>query len=121
MFTGFATGKVASYTLIDGALRKASAASVGVAVQALVYSEGILLIGCSDGGLRLIPIRDGAHFSSDLSLWPGVNNKSSPGITSLNLSIVGMAKDGSGKCICCTGAEDGSIAIFELKKAARAI
>jgi factor associated with neutral sphingomyelinase activation len=120
MFTGFATGKVASYALADGALRKASAASVGVAVQSMVYSEGILLIGCSDGGLRLIPIRDGAYFSSDLSLWPSVNNKSSPGITSVNLSIIGMANDGSGKCICCTGAEDGSIAIFELKRAVRA-
>jgi len=120
LFTGFATGKVASYALVDGSIQKASAASVGVAVQALAYKEGILLVGCSDGGLRLIPIRDGAYFSSDLSLWPSINNKSSPGITSVNLSIIGTAKDGSGKCICCTGAEDGSIAIFELKKAVHA-
>jgi hypothetical protein len=35
LFTGFATGKVASYTLTDGAMRKASAASVGVAVSVL--------------------------------------------------------------------------------------
>jgi WD40 repeat protein len=119
LFTGFASGKVASYALVDGGIRKASGASVGVAVQSLAYSEGILLVGCSDGGLRLIQIRDCAYFTFDLSLWPSVNNKTSPGITSVNLSIIGMAKDGSGKCICCTGAEDGSIAIFELKRAAR--
>jgi hypothetical protein len=35
LFTGFATGKVASFTLKDGALRKVSAASVGVAVSTL--------------------------------------------------------------------------------------
>lgn len=119
LFTGFATGKVASYSLIDGSIRKASAASVGTAVQTLVYSGGILLIGCSDGGLRLIPIRDGTYFTSDLSLWPNINNKNSPGLTSVNLSFVGTSNNGSGKCICCTGAEDGSIAIFELKRASR--
>ncbi|KAG7359797.1 Beige/BEACH domain containing protein [Nitzschia inconspicua] len=119
LFTGFATGKVASYVLVDGSIRKASAASVGVAVQSLVHSYGILLIGCSDGGLRLIPIRDGAYFTSDLSLWPNVNNTNSPGLTSVSLSFMGMSNNGSGKCICCTGAEDGSIAIFELKRASR--
>lgn len=117
MFAGFATGKVASYSLVDGAMRKASVASVGVSVQSLVYAEGILLVGCSDGGLRLIPIRDGTYFTSDLSLWPSVNNKSSPGLTSVNLSIMGMKTSDSGSCVCCTGGEDGSIAIFEIKKA----
>jgi hypothetical protein len=118
LFTGFSTGKVASFTLLDGSMRKASAASVGVAVQCLAYAENLLLIGCADGGLRLIPIRDGAYFTSDLSLWHAVNNKSSPGISSVSLSFVsGNMADGSAKCICCTGAEDGSVALFELKKA----
>jgi hypothetical protein len=116
LFTGFATGKVASYSLSDGGMKRASAASVGVAVQCLVYSDGILLIGCADGGLRLIPIREGAYFTSDLSFWPAVHNKSSPGISSVGLSFMGTSPDGSGRCICCTGAEDGSIAIFELKR-----
>jgi hypothetical protein len=115
LFAGFATGKVASYALIDGTMRKASVASVGVPVQSLVYAENILLVGCADGGLRLIPIRDGTYFTPDLSLWPSVNNKSSPGLTSVNLSI--MKKDDSVTCICCTGGEDGSIAIFEIKRA----
>jgi len=117
LFAGFATGKVASFTLSDGVLKKASAASVGFAVQALCYSEGVLLIGCADGGLRLIPIRDGAYFTSDLSLWPAVHNPSSPGITSVGMSFMGNATDGSGRCVCCTGAADGSVALFELKKA----
>lgn len=74
-------------------------------------------MGCADGGLRLIPIRDGAYFTSDLSLWPAVNNKSSPGLTSVSISFAFSPGD-SGRCICCTGAEDGSVALFELKKAA---
>eukprot|EP00980_Cylindrotheca_fusiformis_P009089 scaffold1965_cov110-Cylindrotheca_fusiformis.AAC.12 len=119
LFTGFATGKVASFTLSGGAIRKVSAASVGVAVQCLAYSENILLVGCSDGGLRLIPTRDGAQFTTDLSLWPAVNNKSSPGLSTVDMSFVGNAADGSGKCVCCTGAEDGSVALFELKRAIR--
>jgi WD40 repeat protein len=117
LFAGFATGKVTSYSLVDGSIRKGSVASVGVAVQSIVYAEGILLVGCSDGGLRLIPIRDGTYFTSDLSLWPKVNNKSSPGLTSVNISIAGTTKDDSGRCVCCTGGEDGSIAIFEIKRA----
>jgi factor associated with neutral sphingomyelinase activation len=113
LFTGFNTGKVASYSLVDGSMRRASVASVGVAVQSLVYAEGILLIGCADGGLRLIPIRDHSYFTQDLSLWPSINNKNSPGLSSLTLSF------SSGKCICCTGGEDGTVAIFELKRALR--
>eukprot|EP00934_Nitzschia_sp_Nitz4_P001198 Nitzschia sp. Nitz4//scaffold56_size114212//51688//55330//NITZ4_003948-RA/size114212-snap-gene-0.172-mRNA-1//1//CDS//3329554700//1198//frame0 len=118
LFTGFATGKVATYSLVDGTMKRASAASVGVPVQCLVYSEGILLIGCADGGLRLIPIRDGATFTSDLSLWPAVNGKSAPGLTSVTISYLGNVADGSGKCVCCTGGEDGSVALFELKRVA---
>jgi hypothetical protein len=117
LFTGFATGKVASYSLVDGTMRKASVASVGVSVQSLVYAEGILLVGCSDGGLRLIPIRDCTYFTPDLSLWPSVNNKTSPGLTSVNLSIIRMKKGDGGTCVCCTGGEDGSIAIFEIQRA----
>ena len=117
LFAGFATGKVASFSHFAGGMKKASAASVGFAVQALCYSEGVLLIGCADGGLRLIPIRDGADFIADLSLWPAVHNQSSPGITSVGISFMGNASDGSGRCVCCTGAEDGSVALFELKRA----
>jgi len=113
LFTGFNTGKVASYSMIDSSMRRASVASVGVSVQSLVYAEGILLIGCSDGGLRLVPIRDHSYFTQDLSLWPSINNKNSPCLSSISISFLG------GKCICCSGGEDGSVAIFELSRALR--
>ena len=85
-------------------------------VQCLFYSESILLVGCADGGLRLIPVRGGAYFANNPTLWTAVNGKSSPGISSVSMSYVGNPIDGSGRCMCCTGADDGSVALFELKK-----
>lgn len=115
LFAAFATGKVSSYALADGALDRESAVSVGVAVLSLVYSEGILLVGCSDGGLRLIPVRDGGYFDSKPTLWPAVNDKSSPGISAISIAYE-LIQNGRGRCICCTGSEDGSVALFELNK-----
>ncbi|CAB9510437.1 Lipopolysaccharide-responsive and beige-like anchor protein [Seminavis robusta] len=117
LFTGFSTGKVASLTLEGGVLRKESALSFGVAVNALVYSEGILLVGCADGGLRLIPVSNGTKFDGKPSLWPAVNNRNSPGISSINVTYAQV--EGRMMCICCTGAEDGSVALFELKRVVR--
>lgn len=111
MFAAFSTGKVASYILVDGSLQRKGAVSIGVAILSLVYTSGVLLVGCSDGGLRLIPIGPGGKFDSKPILWPSVNNKSSPGIGSISL-----AYNGEGRAICCTGGEDGSVALFELKK-----
>ena len=83
-----------------------------------MYSEGVLLVGCADGGLRLIPVKDGTQFESKPSLWPAVNNKNSPGISSINITYT-KADGGTAKCICCSGGEDGSVALFELKKVVR--
>mmetsp|Transcript_15163 Transcript_15163/g.41945 ORF Transcript_15163/g.41945 Transcript_15163/m.41945 type:complete len:102 (-) Transcript_15163:49-354(-) len=89
-------------------------------IQCLTYSEGILLIGCADGGLRLIQVRGDGSFSTNPTLWKAVNNsKTSPGITSITLAYIGNFIEGSAKCICCTGAEDGSVAMFELKNGAK--
>lgn len=77
-----------------------------------------MLVGCADGGLRLIPVRDGRHFDSKPSLWNGVNSKDSPGISSINITYI-IGSDGTEKCICCSGGEDGSVALFELKKVIR--
>lgn len=84
-------------------------------MNCLVYSEGILLVGCADGGLRLIMVIDGTNFDSKPSLWPSLNNRNSPGISSLSITYT-HPKDGVAKCICCTGGEDGSVALFELKR-----
>lgn len=112
MYAGFSTGKVAAYTLIDeNSLERRSAVSVGVAVLSLVYTDGGLLVGCADGGLRLIPVRDGAYFDSKPTLWNAVINKNSPGISSIS-----VVNDGHGRCLCCTGGEDGTVALFELKR-----
>ena len=94
---------------------KTSTFPIVLQVKCLVYSEGILLVGCADGGLRLIPVGDGTQFQGKPSLWPALNNKSSPGISSINVTYT-TGKDGVMKCICCSGAEDGSVALFELKR-----
>jgi hypothetical protein len=88
-------------------------------VQCLVYTDNILLVGCADGGLRLIPVRNDGYFSSNPTLWTAVNNKASPGISSISISYVGNVKEGSARCICCSGAEDGSVALFELTRVSR--
>ena len=74
-------------------------------------------MGCADGGLRLLPIRGGAYFDSKPTLWPAVNDKSSPGISCVNIATVDDNRS-PGRCICCTGADDGTVAVFELKRAA---
>lgn len=138
LFCCFSTGKVASYTLLDGASRLlfTAAVSVGVSVLSMVYSEGVLLVGCCDGGLRLVPVQYrrggpnnvlGFFFDSKPTLWKGVNSKASPGICSISVAYT-TASSSTGetqsdnikrrkRCICCTGAEDGSVALFELKLA----
>jgi hypothetical protein len=88
-----------------------------VQVNCLEYSEGILLVGCADGGLRLIPVHNGTKFEGKPSLWPAVNNKNSPGISSINITYTKV--DGQMKCICSSGGEDGSIALFELQRVVR--
>jgi hypothetical protein len=42
LFTGFATGKVSSYSLVDGSMRKASVVSVGVAVRRFQIKEYVV-------------------------------------------------------------------------------
>lgn len=89
-----------------------------VQVNCLVYSEGILLVGCADGGLRLIPIQNGTEFESKPSMWPAICGKSSPGVSSINITYTMSSGYGgdTAKCICCAGAEDGSVALFELNR-----
>lgn len=110
LFAGFSNGRLSSFLLVSGNLIKVSAVSVGVAVTCLEYAHGTLLVGCADGGLRLLPIRDGASFDGKPTLWNAVNGLSSPGLC---CSSIGFHQ---GRFLCATGADDGSVAIFELKK-----
>mmetsp|Transcript_24111 Transcript_24111/g.56237 ORF Transcript_24111/g.56237 Transcript_24111/m.56237 type:complete len:236 (+) Transcript_24111:743-1450(+) len=120
LFTSFSTGKLMSYILEErgsgekGTMTFRGAVSVGVAVNCLEYAEGVLLAGCSDGGLRLLPLLEGARFGKAPTLWNAVNGKNSRGLTSISCSFShGTPK----RLICATGAADGSVALFELKKA----
>jgi factor associated with neutral sphingomyelinase activation len=115
LFAAFATGKIASYSLTDGVLRRKSAVSVGVAILSIAYAKGSLLVGCADGGLRLIAVRDGACFDTKPTLWRAVNHQSAPGISSISISCRDR-QSVQAECICCTGGADGSIALFELKR-----
>ena len=113
LFTAFATGKVASYTLLDGKLKRESAVSIGVPVLSFAYMKGIILVGGADGGIRLISIMDGIYFDSRPILWPAVHNKNNmnttntsnvnvnntpaPGISSLHITYKEGSKNiGSG-------------------------
>lgn len=113
LFCGFANGRLSSFLLVAGSLIKVSAVSVGVAVTCIDHAANTLIVGCADGGLRLLPIRDGASFDGKPTLWNAVNGKTSPALT---CSSVGHGHDG--RLLCSTGAADGSVAVFELKKAA---
>lgn len=76
----------------------------------MAFAEGILLVGCSDGGLRLIPLGDEAYFETRPTLFPSLHGKQSSGITCISMAFT------SSQCMCATGAEDGSVAVFELKR-----
>jgi WD40 repeat protein len=115
LLAAFSTGKVASYSMAGEGLRRDSAVSVGVAVLSLAYTEpGTLLLGCADGCLRLISLQNGAHFDTRPTLWPEVNNKTCPGVTSI--STMSFGSGDQSKFLCCTGGSDGSVALFEIKR-----
>ena len=114
LFAAYSDGRLASYTLVEGGLRRECALSLGVAIISLHHTDGILLAGCADGGLLLIPLDNVARFDTKPTLWKALNNKAtSPGISSISLTYVRE------RCICCTGGADGSVVLFELKRLER--
>lgn len=112
LFAGFSNGRLSSFLLAGGNLIKVSAVSVGVSVTCLEYAQDTLLVGCADGGLRLLPIRDGASFDGKPTLWNAVNGPSNPGLVCCSIGFH------DGRFLCSTGGEDGSVALFELKRSA---
>ena len=116
IFAAYADGRLTSYTLLEGSLRRESAMSLAVAITSLHYTEGVLLAGCADGGLLLIPLDNNGCFDAKPTHWKALNNKStSPGISSISLTYLRE------RCVCCTGGADGSVALFELKRLERHI
>lgn len=116
IFAAYSDGRLASYTLVEGSLKRESAMSLGVAITSIHHAEGLLLAGCADGGLLLIPLDSSGRFNAKPTLWKALNNKAtSPGISSIALACVRE------KCICCTGGADGSVVLFELKRLERPI
>eukprot|EP00978_Attheya_sp_CCMP212_P004626 scaffold10075_cov57-Attheya_sp.AAC.2 len=116
LFAGFGSGKVASFSLVDGILTSISKVSVGVAVQSLDVIDTMLLVGCSDGGLRLIQLSDEAVFEVSPILWNAVNGKASPSIRCISMSTA-LGDRRERYYYCATGAENGSIVLCELKEA----
>lgn len=127
LFAAFSGGKIAAYKLISRSLKRENAVSIGFAILSMVYAPSFLLVGCADGGLRLLSIKESGSIDSSLRpvLWSAVHNSStSPGISSLSLASNGYQADNgfdagntikSNSLIFCSGAEDGSIVLFELK------
>lgn len=120
LFAAFSTGVVSSYALVEGALQRLSAVSIGVAVLSLVHAGGHLWVGSADGALRLIPLREGGYFDKP-TLWPAANHKSSPGISSISVTSLGPTTTAGltvseDSFLCCTGGEDGSVALFEIHR-----
>ena len=84
-------------------------------------------MGCSDGGLRLIPLGssggDGVpRFESGPRLWRAVcggGPAHSPGIVSVHVGSMGSGIGGGAasprQLIFAMGTEDGSVAVFALK------
>jgi factor associated with neutral sphingomyelinase activation len=113
-----AAGRLSSFALVDGALRRENAVSLGIAITALLYMDDILLVGCADGGLRLIRMRSAVHFDSKPILWTALNNRTTcPSIGAI--SMVHTRHNNESMYFCCTGAEDGSVALFQLRKVDR--
>lgn len=114
LFAGFAKGRVTSYVLSGNVIRPLSRVSLGVPVQCLFVGESVLLAGCADGGLRLLPFDDG-HFDTNPVIWKAVNGKTSPGLSCVALAAGTIDYNGC-RCFCATGADNGSVALFELKR-----
>jgi len=117
LFAAFGNGRVASYLFDNGNVSPVSRISIGSPVQCLSLVEENLFAGCADGSLRMIPIGEGAHFNTSPQSFTRVNGVSSPALTSISISIAQSENLGR-KYICASGAEDGSVSIFELEEAA---
>jgi factor associated with neutral sphingomyelinase activation len=75
IFAAYTDGRLISFTLVEGALRRESAMSLGVAITSLHHAEELLLAGCADGGLLLIPLDNDGRFNAKPTLWKALNTR----------------------------------------------
>ena len=85
-------------------------------MKCLTARDDAVLVGCSDGGLRLLHMDTDGHLDPTPKVWEKLSGKSSPG-----LSCVCIANPTNGHteqdCFdCVVGGEDGSLTAFQLKR-----
>lgn len=131
LFTGFGNGKISSYHFFSNgsecslSCQAVSRASLGSPVRCLSTAVDdkfnlLLFAGCSDGGLRLLLVVDEGFFDESFGLWKSLNGPKSPSLSHIlvDSSFLSMKEGNTSGCVllCCTGAEDGSLVLFELIK-----
>jgi hypothetical protein len=115
LFAAFGS-RVASYLLSNGIMRSVSRISAGSPVHCLTLIEENLVAGCADGGLRMIPLGEGAHFNTSPQPWRGINGEKSPALTSITGSKIQSSESGDRRYLIATGSVDGNMAVFELEE-----
>lgn len=119
LFVGFGSGRIMSfvYNNSDGSFSQSSAVSIGVPVQCLVSASDFVLVGCADGGLRLLPLVNGSKFNQGQrpTLWNNVHGSQERGKRSASITCCSLIPTRNNTWLGTTGAEDGSLVLFELK------
>lgn len=89
-------------------------------MKCLCAQNDIVLVGCADGGLRLLQIDDNGCFDPKPRVWERVNGKTGPGISSVCMDKRSSANVNTNtnrkSILCASGGDDGSIALWELKQ-----
>jgi hypothetical protein len=112
---GLGNGRVISHILRDDVICAVSKLHIGSSVHCLSFAgNDILVAGCADGGIRLIPLGHGGHFDYNPRLWKSIHGRDSPRITSLSIAQSVGATGNS--FMCAIGAEDGTVSLHEMKQ-----
>eukprot|EP00547_Thalassionema_nitzschioides_P013532 CAMPEP_0194248144 /NCGR_PEP_ID=MMETSP0158-20130606/17690_1 /TAXON_ID=33649 /ORGANISM="Thalassionema nitzschioides, Strain L26-B" /LENGTH=1284 /DNA_ID=CAMNT_0038984355 /DNA_START=239 /DNA_END=4090 /DNA_ORIENTATION=+ len=115
LFAGFGSGRIMSfvYNGSDDTFTKSSAVSIGVPVQCLVSASDFVLVGCADGGLRLLPILAGSKFHQGQrpTLWNNVHGSQERGKGSASITCCSLLQTKNNTWLGTTGAEDGSLVL----------
>jgi len=78
--------------------------------------DDAILVGCTDGGLRLLQINNSGCLDPHPKVWENINGVSSPAITCVCADLSIGIKSQSEGFYCISGGEDGSISLLQLKR-----